>query len=92
MPTRRRATDRSADLVHAAMGELEAARLRAHQFRVAIDEPYQHFQFAGRGDVVSGISKRRALLHIENRTRFPNMQEVAGSDNAKRAYLGDVIA
>jgi hypothetical protein len=74
------------------MGELEAARLRSQKFIAAIDEPYQHFQFAGRGDVVAWDLERSALLHIENRTRFPNMQEVAGSYNAKRAYLGDVIA
>jgi len=91
-PTRRRTTDRSSDLVHAAMGELEAARLRSVRFPVAIDEPYQHFQFSGRGDVVAWDLERSALLHIENRTRFPNMQEVAGSYNAKRAYLGAVLA
>ena len=92
IPMRRRTTDRSADFVHAAMGELEAATLRAVRFTAAIDEPYQHFQFAGRGDVVAWDLDRSALLHIENRTRFPNMQEVAGSYNAKRAYLGDAIA
>jgi hypothetical protein len=91
-PTRRRATDRSSDLVHAAMGELEAAKLRSVGLTVAIDEPYQHYQFAGRGDVVAWDLRRSALLHIENRTRFPNIQEVAGSYNAKRAYLGDVLA
>lgn len=83
---------REEDPVHSAMGELETARLRALGFEVAIDEPYQHYQFAGRADVVAWSSRDRALLHIENRTRFPNMQEAAGSYNAKRAYLGAVVA
>ncbi len=41
------------DLVHSALGELEAAHLRELGFGVAIDEPYQHYQFAGRADVVA---------------------------------------
>ena len=36
--------------------------------------------------------ERAALLHIENRTQFPNLQEVAGSFNAKRSYLADDLA
>lgn len=34
----------------------------------------------------------RALVHLENRTRFPDFQEMAGSFNAKRAYLGAALA
>ena len=83
---------RDEDPVHAAMGEYEATHLRRLGFEVAIDEPYQHYQFAGRADVVGWSSSSRALLHIENRTRFPNVQEAAGSYNAKRAYLGAVLA
>lgn len=79
---------RSADPVHSAMGEFEAGHLRASGFPVGIDEPYQHYQFAGRADVVAWDLERRSLLHIENRTRFPDFQESAGSFNAKRAYLG----
>jgi transcriptional regulator with XRE-family HTH domain len=82
----------SADIVHSAMGELEAAHLRRMGFRVGIDEPYQHFQFAGRADLVAWDVERRALLHLENRTRFPDFQEMAGAFNAKRAYLGAAIA
>ncbi len=82
----------SVDLVHSAMGELEATHLRRHGFRIGIDEPYQHFQFAGRADVVAWDVDRRALLHLENRTRFPDFQEMAGIFNAKRAYLGASIA
>ena len=33
----------------------------------------------------------RALLHVENRTRFPDFQEMAGSFNQKRAYFGDAF-
>ncbi|MEP7158833.1 MAG: hypothetical protein ABI797_05360, partial [Chloroflexota bacterium] len=56
------------------------------------DEPYQHYQFAGRADVVAWDLETLALLHIENRTRFPDFQDMAGSFNAKRAYLGRVLA
>lgn len=91
---RRRADPRpvGADLVHSAMGEVEAAHLRPFGFGVGIDEPYQHFQFAGRADLVAWDLDRRALLHLENRTRFPDLQETAGAYNAKRAYLGAALA
>ena len=79
------------DFVHAAMGELEARHFRGLGLPVAIDEPYQHYQFAGRADVVSWDLDKRALLHIENRTQFPNVQEAAGAFNAKRAYLPRVL-
>lgn len=80
------------DLVHAAMGELEAAHLAGLGYEVAMDEPYQHYQFAGRADVAAWDRTTRALLHIENRTRFPNVQEALGSYGAKRAYLGRALA
>lgn len=76
------------DLVHSLMGEVEAGHLRRGGFGVGIDEPYQHYQFAGRADVVAWDLERRALLHIENRTRFPDFQDMAGAFNSKRAYLG----
>src|SRR5690348_8877134 len=38
----------SADPVHSAMGEFEAQHLQQAGFKVGIDEPYQHYQFAGR--------------------------------------------
>ena len=79
------------DLVHSAMGEFEARHLRERRFSVGIDEPYQHYQFAGRADVVAWDFEQRALLHIENRTRFPDFQEMAGAYNAKRAYLAGSI-
>jgi transcriptional regulator with XRE-family HTH domain len=80
-----RAPNDSADLVHAAMGELEARAIRQPGRTLAIDEPYQHYQFAGRADVLAW--DRENLLHIENRTQFPNLQEAAGAYNAKRQYL-----
>jgi transcriptional regulator with XRE-family HTH domain len=73
------------DFVHAAMGELEARRLTGFGFKVAIDEPYQHYQFAGRADVVAWDLAKRAPLHIENRTDFPNVQESLGSYASKKA-------
>jgi transcriptional regulator with XRE-family HTH domain len=83
---------RSIDPVHSLMGEFEAAHFRTLGPSVSLDEPYQHYQFAGRADVVAWDLASRALLHIENRTRFPDFQETAGAYNAKRAYLGNVLA
>jgi transcriptional regulator with XRE-family HTH domain len=80
------------DLVHAAMGELEAARLRGFGLGVGIDEPFQHYQFAGRADVIGWDLGSRSLLHIENRTRFPNVQEAIASYGTKRHYLARVLA
>ena len=91
-PRKRSASGRPEDPVHAAMGEMIAARLAGHRFAVSIDEPYQHYQFAGRADVVAWDLEARALLHVENRTRFPNLQDTLGSYNAKRAYLPGVLA
>jgi len=83
---------RELDPVHATMGELEAQRLSSFSFPVGIDEPYQHFQFAGRGDALAWDLSTRSLIHFENRTRFPNTQETAGSWNSKRAYLPAALA
>ena len=90
-PRRSRGTaDDAADLVHAAMGEVEARAITGPDRTLAIDEPYQHYQFAGRADLLAW--DRENLLHIENRTRFPNLQEAAGSYNAKRQYLARDLA
>ena len=80
------------DPVHAAMGELEAARLMRPGTEIALDEPYQHYQFAGRGDLVGWSPERGDLLHLENRTRFPNVQDAFGAYNAKRQWLAQAIA
>lgn len=89
---RRRGALKAEDPVHAAMGEAQAAQLRSLGFEVRIDEPFQHYQFAGRGDVVAWSVKGADLLHIENRTAFPNIQEAFGAFNAKREYLGEQLA
>lgn len=89
---RRRTTQEPSDLVHAAMGELEARWLAAHGYEIAIDHPYQHYQFAGRADVLAWTRTPAALLHVENRSRFPDLQQAAGSYNAKRQYLARVVA
>src|SRR5688572_10459638 len=72
--------------VHSAMTEFEAAHFRPFGVHLGTDEPYQHYQFAGRGDLVAWDDPGGSFLHIENRTRFPDIQEIAGSFNAKRAY------
>ena len=82
---------RTTDVVHSAMGEFEATKLRPLVQGIGLDEPYQHFQFAGRADLVAWHLDRTALLHMENRTRFPDFQEMAGAYNAKRAYLGATL-
>lgn len=82
----------TADPVHSAMGEFEARHLRRSGRGIGIDEPYQHYQFAGRADLVAWDLEASALLHIENRTRFPDFQDMAGAFNAKKAYLGAVLA
>jgi hypothetical protein len=81
-----------ADPIHAAMGEAEAVHLGAFGFEILLDEPYQHYQFAGRADLVAVDRAGRALLHLENRTRFPDIQAAIGSYNAKRAYLAPQLA
>jgi transcriptional regulator with XRE-family HTH domain len=85
--TRARAATRAIDPVHAAMGDVQARKLRPTRPETHLDEPYQHFQYAGRADVVSVSPDGTSLLHIENRTRFPDIGGFAGSYNAKRAYL-----
>jgi len=77
------------DFVHAAMGEHEADAFSRPGRTVAIDEPYQHYQFAGRADLLAWTD--RDLLHVENRTRFPNLQDAAGAYNAKRQYLAGAL-
>lgn len=81
----------SVDPVHSAMGEFETAHIRGMGAPTGVDEPYQHYQFAGRADVVAWDLARAALLHIENRTRFPDFQDMAGAFNQKRAYLADSL-
>lgn len=83
---------RHEDPVHAAMGETIAERLGSLGLEVALDDPFQHYQFAGRADLLAWSTERRALLHVENKTRFPNIQEAFGSYNVKRRYLPAIAA
>lgn len=92
LPEPKIGSPRDADPVHAAMGEIEAAHFRALGHELRLDEPYQHYQFAGRADAAIIDRGRRALLHLENRTRFPDTQGFLGSWNAKRAYLANDLA
>ena len=92
LPPARLGTPRDADPVHAAMGEIEASHFQKLGLEVRLDEPYQHYQFAGRADLAAIDREARALLHLENRTRFPDTQGFLGSWNAKRAYLADDLA
>jgi transcriptional regulator with XRE-family HTH domain len=88
----RHGATRQRDLVHFAMGDFEAGHLRRLRLPVGLDEPYQHYQFAGRADLVAWDIDVQALLHIENRTGFPDFQDMAGAYNAKRAYLPRALA
>jgi hypothetical protein len=91
-PKRRVVTARREDPVHAAICESLARRLSGHGFDIAIDESFQHYQFAGRADVLAWSVERRALLQVEVKTRFPNLQESFGAYNTKRRYLPAVMA
>jgi transcriptional regulator with XRE-family HTH domain len=79
------------DIVHAAMGEIEASMLRRRRRRLALEEPWQHFRFAGRADLIAWSVEGQALLHVENRTRFPDVQDALGRFNEKRAYLAGAL-
>jgi transcriptional regulator with XRE-family HTH domain len=79
------------DAVHAVMGEVQARRFATGTRRVLVDEPYQHFRFAGRGDLVVVDRGAAAIHHSENKTRIVNVGELSGSFNAKCRWLsGDV--
>ena len=86
-----RRPDLGSDLVHSLMGVFETGHFRRLGVPIGVDVPYQHFQFAGRADVVAWDLAKRALLHSENRTRFPDFQSMAGSFNGKRAYLAEAV-
>ena len=90
-PGQRRRPHADLDLVHAAMGEWEVAGLRAQAHQVRLDEPWQHYHFAGRADVLAWDVDRGALLHIENRTRFPDVQDAIGRFGTKRKYLATAV-
>ena len=78
--------------MHAAIVETLAARYAAQGRLVAADEPFQHFQFAGRADVTAVDPAGPDLLHHEVKTAIPNVGELAGAWNVKRQYLAASIA
>jgi transcriptional regulator with XRE-family HTH domain len=80
-----------ADIVHAAMGELEVATLRSHGIQTGLDEPWQHYHFAGRADVLGWDTALSVLLRIENRTRFPDVQDSIGRFKNEQRYLATAL-
>jgi hypothetical protein len=80
------------DPVHAALGEIEAGHFGRPGVEVRLDEPYQHYQFSGRADMLVMDPTGPDLLHMENKTGFPDIQGFLGTWNAKRAYLATEIA
>lgn len=83
---------RAQDPVHAAIVEALVARYSAQGRRVGADEPFQHFQFAGRADVTAVDPGGPDLLHHEVKTAMPNVGELAGAWNVKRQYLAGALA
>ena len=83
---------RAEDPVHAAIVESLAARYVAQSRLVAVDEPFQHYQFAGRADLTAVDPAGPDLLHHEVKTAMPNVGELAGAWNVKREYLAATVA
>ena len=83
---------RAEDPVHAAIVETLARRYASQGLLVAADEPFQHYQFAGRADVIAVDPAGPDLLHHEVKTAIPNVGELAGAWNVKRQYLAASIA
>ncbi len=83
---------RAEDPVHAAIVEVLTARYAAQGRLVGADEPFQHFQFAGRADVTAVDPVGPDLLHHEVKTAIPNVGEFAGAWNVKRQYLARALA
>jgi transcriptional regulator with XRE-family HTH domain len=83
---------RAEDPVHAAIVEMLVARYAAQGRHVAADEPFQHFQFAGRADVTAVDPTGPDLLHHEVKTAIVNVGELAGAWNVKRRYLAATLA
>jgi transcriptional regulator with XRE-family HTH domain len=91
-PRARARPPRAEDPVHAAMVELLAARYGAQGRLVTADEPFQHYQFAGRADLAVIDPAGPDLLHHEVKTAIPNVGELAGAWNVKRQYLARALA
>jgi transcriptional regulator with XRE-family HTH domain len=85
-------TRRAEDPVHAAIVETLAARYAGQGRIVAADEPFHHYQFAGRADVTAVDPAGPDLIHHEVKTAIPNVGELAGAWNVKRQYLVGSVA
>jgi transcriptional regulator with XRE-family HTH domain len=91
-PRRVSGPGRFEDPVHSAIVDLLAGRLRDRGSTVALDEPFQDYHFAGRADLLAWRLDRAALLHVEVKTRFPDIQDALGRYNEKRRYLPRQLA
>lgn len=80
------------DPVHSAIVEMLASRYSAQGRQVTADEPFQHYQFAGRADLAVIDLTGPDLLHHEVKTAIPNVGELAGAWNVKRQYLARALA
>jgi transcriptional regulator with XRE-family HTH domain len=83
---------RAEDPVHAAIVEALAARYAVQGRLVGADEPFQHFQFAGRADLTAVDQVGADLIHHEVKTAIPNVGELAGAWNVKRQYLAQALS
>jgi transcriptional regulator with XRE-family HTH domain len=91
-PRSRSRVGKAEDPVHAAIVEMLAARYSSQGRLVSADEPFQHYQFAGRADVTAIDEAGPDLIHHEVKTAIPNIGELAGTWNVKRQYLARVLA
>jgi transcriptional regulator with XRE-family HTH domain len=83
---------RAEDPVHATIVEVLAGRYARPGRLVTADDPFQHYQFAGRADLAVINPVGPDLLHHEVKSAMPNIGELAGAWNVKRQYLARVLA
>jgi len=90
-PRTRARPPRGEDPVHAAIVEMLASRYATQGRLVTADDPFQHYQFAGRADLAVIDPAGPDLLHHEVKTALPNVGELAGAWNVKRQYLARAL-
>ncbi len=78
-------THRDQDPVHAAMGEVEAKHLRRLGYVVRMDEPYQHFRFAGRADSWPGTwgAAPSCISRTERASRTSRTRSAVTTESAR---------
>ena len=91
-PRTRGRSPRAEDPVHAAIVEMLASRYAIQGRTVTADDPFQHYQFAGRADLAVIDPTGPDLLHHEVKSAIPNVGELAGAWNVKRRYLARALA